>query len=75
MPRKRKTQKEFIEELNLVWGSESELDFSQVEYVDFKTKVIVGTRYGDCLANPASLLNKSYPSIQLAISKTSYCIN
>lgn len=52
-----------------------DLDYSKVNYINNYTKVIIGTKYGDCLLTPSNVLNGSKFNILSAVNKTEYWKN
>lgn len=54
---------------------EQEIDFSKTTYVNATTKVIISTKYGDCLINPMKLKSRKRISPRNAIDKEEYATN
>lgn len=65
--------KSFIEKSKLIYGNE--FKYSKVDYIKTNIKVIIETKYGDCLVIPSNFLSGHKPNIKSAINKTKYYIN
>jgi hypothetical protein len=69
------THSEFLEKLECKHPEVFTLVKIKSEYVDNKTKILLGSKYGDVLINPNKLLSGVKPCISNAIDPLSYLYN
>jgi hypothetical protein len=68
---RQKNHDEFLKELK-----EKDINLEiKTFYLDANTKLLVGSKYGDCYINPSAILKGTMPEIRNAVNPTNYWIN